>query len=78
MKPAAKPHTNQHTAGVAMRHTKTRTLSSTSAERIVRRLKRDHPDIAAALGRGEFRSARAAGMAAHQGLRKLDAAKGQG
>jgi hypothetical protein len=42
VKPAAKPHTNQHTAGVAMRHTKTRSLSSTSAERIVRRLKRDH------------------------------------
>jgi hypothetical protein len=50
--PAAKPHTNQHTAGVAMRHTKTRTLSSTSAERIVRRLKRDHPEIAEALARG--------------------------
>ncbi len=31
---------------------------------IIRRIKRDHPDIAAALERGEFRSARAAGLAA--------------
>lgn len=40
------------------------TLSSESVERIVRRLKRDHPEIAEALGRGEFVSARAAGIAA--------------
>jgi hypothetical protein len=39
-------------------------LSSDSAERIVRRLKRDAPEIAEALGRGEFKSARAAGIAA--------------
>lgn len=38
--------------------------SSESAERIVRRLKRDHPDIAERLANGEFRSARAAGIAA--------------
>jgi hypothetical protein len=31
---------------------------------IIRRIKRDHPDIAEQLERGEFRSARAAGMAA--------------
>jgi hypothetical protein len=31
---------------------------------ILRRIKRDHPDIAAALERGEFKSARAAGLAA--------------
>ena len=31
---------------------------------LVRRLKRDHPAIAEALGRGEFKSARAAGKAA--------------
>jgi hypothetical protein len=39
-------------------------LNSNSAERIVRRLKRDAPDIAEALARGEFKSARAAGIAA--------------
>jgi hypothetical protein len=39
-------------------------LNSNSAERIVRRLKRDHPKIAESLGRGEFKSARAAGIAA--------------
>lgn len=39
-------------------------LSSDSAERIVRRLKRDRPQIAAALARGEYPSARAAGIAA--------------
>jgi hypothetical protein len=39
-------------------------LSSDSAERIVRRLKRDAPEIAEALARGEFVSARAAGIAA--------------
>lgn len=36
----------------------------TSAEYLVRRLKRDAPEIAAALGRGEYRSARAAAIAA--------------
>jgi hypothetical protein len=36
----------------------------TSASYLVRRLKRDHPDIARALGRGEYPSARAAGIAA--------------
>ena len=41
-------------------------LSSNSAERIVRRLKRDHPKIAEALARGEFPSARAAGRMNHQ------------
>ena len=39
-----------------------------SANYIVRRLKRDHKEIAAALARGEFRSARAAAIAA--GFRK--------
>lgn len=38
--------------------------SSTSAERLVRRLKRDAPEIAAALARGEYPSARAAAIAA--------------
>jgi hypothetical protein len=38
--------------------------SSTSAERLVRRLKRDRPDIAEALGRGEYPSARSAAIAA--------------
>lgn len=38
--------------------------SSTSVDRIVRRLKRDAPEIADALGRGEYPSARAAGIAA--------------
>jgi hypothetical protein len=37
---------------------------STSAVRIVARLKRDHPDVAAQLAAGEFRSAAAAGRAA--------------
>jgi hypothetical protein len=35
-----------------------------SATYLVRRLKRDHPEIAEALARGEFKSARAAGRAA--------------
>jgi hypothetical protein len=39
-------------------------LGPDTAERIVRRLKRDSPEIAAALARGEYRSARAAGIAA--------------
>lgn len=39
-------------------------LSSNAPERIVRRLKRDHPEIADALARGAYRSARAAGIAA--------------
>jgi hypothetical protein len=37
---------------------------SNQASTIVRRLKRDHPDIAKALARGEFKSARAAAIAA--------------
>ena len=36
----------------------------TSATYLVRRLKRDHPEIAEALARGEFKSARAAAIAA--------------
>jgi hypothetical protein len=36
----------------------------TSADYLVRRLKRDRPDIADALARGEYRSARAAALAA--------------
>jgi hypothetical protein len=39
-------------------------LSSNSQVRIVRRLKRDHPELAQSLARGEFDSARAAGIAA--------------
>jgi len=38
--------------------------TGTSAARIVARLKRDAPDIAARLAAGEFRSARAAGIEA--------------
>jgi hypothetical protein len=37
---------------------------STTAERIVAKLKRDHPDIAKRLADGEFKSARAAALAA--------------
>jgi hypothetical protein len=40
------------------------TGKGTSVEYLVRRLKRDRPDIAIALGRGEYRSARAAAIAA--------------
>ena len=36
----------------------------TTQRNIIRRVKRDHPEIAEQLERGEFRSARAAGMAA--------------
>jgi hypothetical protein len=39
-------------------------FGSTSAARIVARLKRDHQEIAEALARGEYPSARAAGIAA--------------
>lgn len=39
-------------------------LGGTSVPYLIRRLKRDHPAIAAALARGEYRSARAAGIAA--------------
>jgi hypothetical protein len=49
---------------MAISHVSSDTLSSDSALRIVRRLKRDHKEIAAALARGEFPSARAAGIAA--------------
>jgi hypothetical protein len=49
---------------VANSHSNSRTLSSTSAERLVRRLKRDAPTFADALARGEYPSARAAAMAA--------------
>jgi hypothetical protein len=45
-----------------------------SAARIVARLKRDHPKIAEALGRGEFRSARGVG---HRGEAARGAADGQ-
>jgi hypothetical protein len=40
------------------------TSGGTSTEYLVRRLKRDHPKIAKALARGEYASARAAGIAA--------------
>jgi len=50
---------------VANRHLKpTNQLSSESRDRIKARLERDHPDVAAALDRGEHRSARAAAIAA--------------
>lgn len=39
-------------------------FGSNSAEYLVRRLKRDYPEIAQALARGEYKSARAAGIAA--------------
>jgi hypothetical protein len=42
--------------------------SSRSAERLVRRLKRDRPDIAEALARGEYKSASGAGIAASERL----------
>lgn len=45
---------------------------STQAEYLVRRLKRDAPEIAAALGRGEYRSARAAAIAA--GIKRVPTA----
>jgi hypothetical protein len=61
---AAELGKNQHTGGLANGQPNSSTLSSNSALRIVRRLKRDHPAIAEALARGEFRSARAAGIAA--------------
>src|SRR5438128_9009693 len=38
--------------------------TGTSTSYLVRRLKRDHPAIAAALARGDYRSARAAALAA--------------
>jgi hypothetical protein len=49
----------------------------TSARYIVERLKRDAPDVAEALARGEYPSARAAGIAAGivKVLTKLEAAK---
>lgn len=43
-----------------------------TAEYLVRRLKRDAPEIAAALGRGEYRSARAAAIAA--GIKRVPTA----
>ena len=50
---------------VAVRHgLQASQTSSESVERIVRRLKRDAPAIAEALARGEYPSARAAGLAA--------------
>jgi hypothetical protein len=45
-------------------HDKIREVYGTSQEYLVRRLKRDAPDIAEALGRGEYPSARAAAKAA--------------
>jgi hypothetical protein len=48
--PAAKPGGARIKGQVANGHLKS--LSSNSAERIVRRLKRDRPDIAEALARG--------------------------
>jgi hypothetical protein len=47
---------------VANRHINS--LSSDSAERIIRRLKRDAPEIAEALANGDYKSARAAAIAA--------------
>jgi hypothetical protein len=45
-------------------HDKAGSQWGTSEEYVVRRLKRDAPELAAALARGEFPSARAAGIAA--------------
>jgi hypothetical protein len=45
-------------------HNKVSSLWGTSEEYVVRRLKRDAPELADALARGEFPSARAAGIAA--------------
>lgn len=62
MKPLAEHGTNQHAGGRA--NSTSSTHGSTDANYLVRRLKRDRPKIAAALARGEFPSARAAGIAA--------------
>lgn len=67
--PNVKPALPQGTAGPGRGH-KTGangtglSRGSNQADTIVRRLKRDHPEIAEALARGEFASARAAGIAA--------------
>jgi hypothetical protein len=45
-------------------HDNVSSMRGTSEEYVVRRLKRDAPDLAVALARGEFPSARAAGIAA--------------
>lgn len=39
-------------------------ITGNRQDAIIRRIKRDHPDIAEQLERGEFKSARAAGLAA--------------
>jgi hypothetical protein len=54
----ANQHTVRNGANSTIPH------GSTSARYLVRRLKRDHPDIAQALADGKFKSARAAGVAA--------------
>jgi hypothetical protein len=53
---------NQHTGGGAINTSSQR--GSTNAAYLVRRLKRDHPEIAQALALGEYKSARAAAKAA--------------
>ena len=60
--PPAATHGGDRSKQVAISHLSA--LSSDSAQRIVRRLKRDHPKIAEALARGEYPSARAAAIAA--------------
>lgn len=64
--------TNQHSGPDNIRPTLLATGYGTSAEYLVRRLKRDAPEIAAALGRGEYRSARAAAIAA--GIKRVPTA----
>jgi hypothetical protein len=59
--PLAKHGTNQHTGGGA---NGTSSHGSNQASTIVAKLKRDHPEFAERLAAGEYRSARAAGIAA--------------
>ena len=57
---------NQHSKGAGRipDHDKVSSSWGTSEEYVVRRLKRDAPELAVALARGDFPSARAAGIAA--------------
>jgi len=57
---------NQHSKGAGRigDHDNVSSMRGTSEEYVVRRLKRDAPELATALARGEFPSARAAGIAA--------------
>jgi hypothetical protein len=60
----AKHGTNQHSGPKSGGSDRTSTKRGENAEYLVRRLKRDYPEIAQALARGEYKSARAAAIAA--------------